>query len=76
MKNALARFIESSPERYRPAEELATHQEFFTLGLTDCGLIDIHAEAVVITTDFHLAARVTAIGGIAVNFRDYLATYR
>ena len=75
MKHALVRFIESSPERYRPAGELATKQEFFSLGLTDCGLIDFHTEAVVITSDFHLASRITALGGIAINFRDYLATY-
>jgi hypothetical protein len=75
MKGALAQFIELSPERYRPAGELATQKEFFSLGLTDCGLIDFQAEAVVITTDFELAGRVSALGGIAINFRDYLATY-
>jgi hypothetical protein len=76
LKNALIRFIDRAPERYRPAKELATLDDFMPLGLTDCGLMDFEGQAVVITTDFHLAGRISARNGFAINFREYAATYQ
>jgi hypothetical protein len=76
LKNGLIRFVERATERYRPAKELAIHDGFIPLGLTDCGLIDFQQEAVVITTDFRLAGRIQANKGLAVNFKAYSAAYQ
>jgi hypothetical protein len=73
LKDALVRFIERAPERFRSAKELATFDAFIPLGLTDCGLIDFQQEAMVVTTDFHLAGRIRTRNGLAINFREYSA---
>jgi hypothetical protein len=72
LKRELSRFIESSPERYRSAKELAAFDAFVPLGLTDCGLIDFKQDAVIVTTDFHLVGRILAGGGLAINLKEYV----
>lgn len=76
LKNALIRFIERVPERFRLAKNLAALDGFIPLGLTDCGLIDFQREAVVITTDFRLAGSIHAQNGIAINFKEHSAAYQ
>jgi hypothetical protein len=71
LKMALAKFIEQSTEHYRPSVDLARFDEFLHLGLADCGIVDLLQGVVVITMDTHLAARVHARGGQAVNL-NYL----
>ena len=66
--DALKDFIRSGVEIYRPAEELIERDEFNALGLTDTGIAQLSAEAVVLTVDFRLAGKIEALGGNALNF--------
>jgi len=69
--NALKDFIRSGVEVYRPAGELIERDEFNALGLTDTGIAQLSAEAVVLTVDFRLAGKIEAMGGNALNFNHY-----
>ena len=56
------------PETYEQASILVLRPEFRALALTDTGLVSISKLAVVLTVDFHLAARIAASGGHTINF--------
>lgn len=76
LKNALLQFISRTPERYSSSRDLIKLEAFLPLGLTDCGLIDFGLDAFIVTTDFHLAGHILALGGLAINFREYSAAYQ
>jgi hypothetical protein len=64
-------FIRSGVEVYEAAKTLIERDEFNALGLTDSGMAQLSAEAVVITVDYRLAGKIEAMGGHAVNFNHY-----
>jgi hypothetical protein len=64
-------FIRAGIEVYAPATALIQRDEFNALGLTDTGMAQLSAEAVVITVDYRLAGKVQAMGGNALNFNHY-----
>jgi len=67
----LKEFIRVGTEVYVPATALIERDEFNALGLTDTGMAELSAGAVVITIDFRLAGKIEAMGGYALNFNHY-----
>jgi hypothetical protein len=65
------RYIEHQAEVFIPAEALIQREAFHALGLTDTALLALSAETVVVTMDFHLAARIQLAGGNLLNFNHY-----
>jgi hypothetical protein len=63
-------YVDKHQERYEPAVNLVSRQEFAQLGLSDTGLSSLSDIAVVITTDFRLAGKIEAMGGRAINFNQ------
>jgi hypothetical protein len=61
-------FIRGGVELFEPAQTLIERDEFSALGLTDTGMAQLSAEAGVITVDYHLAGKIEAMGGNALNF--------
>jgi len=72
---SLRTFAQQNKEHYEAAITLTRRDEFAALGLTDTGLAALSAEAVVITTDFHLSARIVTLGGHVLNFNHHRSTY-
>lgn len=71
LMDELKDFIRAGIEVYAPATALIQRDEFNALGLTDTGMAQLSAEAVVITVDYRLAGKVQAMGGNALNFNHY-----
>jgi hypothetical protein len=64
-------FINDGTEIFEPARRLIERGEFNALGLTDTGMAQLSAEALVITVDYRLAGKIEAMGGNALNFNQY-----
>jgi rRNA-processing protein FCF1 len=65
---SLRKFADENREHYEQARNLVQRTEFKLLGLTDTALVDLSADAVVVTMDFHLYNRIVSLGREAINF--------
>lgn len=62
-------------EEYLPSRELACHELFPILGLTDCGILRATVgQYLVLTDDYQLANRLQAFGADALNFNHLRVT--
>jgi len=72
---SLREFIQDHAEIYESAVTLVDRSEFNSLGLSDTALVSLSADAVIITTDFHLSERIASQGGQAINFNRARSSY-
>lgn len=63
-------FAESHPELYLEAKSLVARPQFFSLGLTDTGLVELSSQTAILTVDYRLVGKIQAFGGSAENFNN------
>ncbi len=62
LRDAFAEYIAIREERYVRSAELALHDAFLELGLTDCSLEEASLQHTVITMDYRLAGKIHTMG--------------